>query len=132
MIAREGLIPIVAVIIAGVAVAYLAGPVWSAPLWIVAGFLLLLFRESKPVIPNVPLGVLSAVRQNTRMDYALRVLSLSGLSLPSFWLGLLILMAFVNRDGGITPGDAPATGCPPPTSHPSRDHRRWLPAVPPG
>ena len=29
-------------------------------------------------------------------DYALRVLSLSGLSLPSFWLGLLILMAFVS------------------------------------
>lgn len=44
---------------------------------------------------GVPLGVLSAVRQNTRLDYILRVFSLSGLSLPSFWLGILILMAFV-------------------------------------
>jgi peptide/nickel transport system permease protein len=44
---------------------------------------------------GVPLGVLSAVRQNTWLDYVLRVVSLSGLSLPSFWLGMLILMAFV-------------------------------------
>ena len=48
------------------------------------------------VLIGVPLGVISAVRQNTPTDYALRVLSLSGLSLPSFWLGLLILMAFVS------------------------------------
>ena len=50
---------------------------------------------------GVPLGVLSAVRQNTPLDYVLRVISLSGLSLPSFWLGLLILMAFVNFFGWI-------------------------------
>jgi peptide/nickel transport system permease protein len=41
------------------------------------------------------------VRQNTPLDYVLRVVSLSGLSLPSFWLGLLILMAFVNYFGWI-------------------------------
>jgi peptide/nickel transport system permease protein len=50
---------------------------------------------------GVPLGVLSAVRQNTTLDYVLRVISLSGLSLPSFWLGLLILMAFVHFLGWI-------------------------------
>jgi peptide/nickel transport system permease protein len=53
------------------------------------------------VMFGVPLGVLSAVRQNTRLDYFLRVVSLSGLSLPSFWLGLLILMAFVAWFGSI-------------------------------
>ena len=37
--------------------------------------------------------------QGTRLDYALRVVSLSGLSLPSFWLGLLILMASVSLFG---------------------------------
>ncbi len=47
------------------------------------------------VLFGVPLGVLSAVRQNTWLDYVLRIVSLSGLSLPSFWLGMLILMAFV-------------------------------------
>jgi peptide/nickel transport system permease protein len=48
---------------------------------------------------GIPLGVLSAVRQGTRLDYALRVVSLSGLSLPAFWLGLLILMASVSLFG---------------------------------
>ncbi len=53
------------------------------------------------VLIGVPLGVISAVRQNTWIDYALRVLSLSGLSLPSFWLGLLVLMAFVAAFGSM-------------------------------
>jgi peptide/nickel transport system permease protein len=53
------------------------------------------------ILFGVPLGVVSAVRQNTALDYALRVISLSGLSLPSFWLGLLILMAFVQYLGWI-------------------------------
>ncbi|MBM3648257.1 MAG: ABC transporter permease [Alphaproteobacteria bacterium] len=53
------------------------------------------------VILGVPLGVISAVRQNTGLDYMLRVVSLSGLSLPSFWLALLILMASVQWFGVI-------------------------------
>jgi peptide/nickel transport system permease protein len=53
------------------------------------------------VLIGVPLGVISAVKQNTRLDYFLRVLSLSGLSMPSFWLGLLILMGFVAYFGTI-------------------------------
>jgi peptide/nickel transport system permease protein len=47
------------------------------------------------IVFGVPLGVISAVKQNTALDYVLRVVSLSGLSMPAFWLGLLILMAFV-------------------------------------
>jgi len=50
---------------------------------------------------GIPLGVLSAVNQGSKLDYALRVVSLSGLSLPSFWLGLLILMAGVAMFGSI-------------------------------
>ena len=50
---------------------------------------------------GIPLGVISAVKQNSGVDYALRVLSLTGLSVPAFWLGLLILMAFVARFGTI-------------------------------
>ncbi|MCC7272822.1 MAG: ABC transporter permease [Alphaproteobacteria bacterium] len=53
------------------------------------------------VLLGVPLGVVSAVRQNTPTDYVLRVLSLSGLSIPAFWLGLLILMACVAWFGAI-------------------------------
>jgi len=50
---------------------------------------------------GIPLGVISAVHQGTRLDYTLRVISLSGLSLPSFWLGLLILMASVSLFGSM-------------------------------
>ena len=53
------------------------------------------------IVMGLPLGVISAVKQNTWLDYFLRVLSLSGLSLPSFWLALLILMAFVRYLGTI-------------------------------
>jgi peptide/nickel transport system permease protein len=53
------------------------------------------------VLIGVPLGVISAVKQNTKLDYFLRVLSLSGLSMPAFWLGLLILMFFVQFFGTI-------------------------------
>ena len=53
------------------------------------------------ILFGIPLGVISAVRQNTPLDYVLRVISLSGLSMPSFWLGLLILMGFVHFFGWI-------------------------------
>ncbi|HEX5213693.1 MAG TPA: ABC transporter permease [Pseudolabrys sp.] len=53
------------------------------------------------IVFGVPLGVISAVKQNSKLDYALRVVSLSGLSMPSFWLGLLVLMAFVKYFGTI-------------------------------
>jgi peptide/nickel transport system permease protein len=59
--------------------------------------LALLFSASN----GIPLGVLSAVHQGSRLDYALRIVSLSGLSLPSFWLGLLILMASVSLFGSM-------------------------------
>ena len=48
-----------------------------------------------------PWACISAVYQGSRLDYSLRVVSLSGLSLPSFWLGLLILMASVSLFGSI-------------------------------
>jgi peptide/nickel transport system permease protein len=53
------------------------------------------------ILLGVPLGVVSAVRQDTVLDYVLRVVSLSGLSMPAFWLGLLILMGFVSAFGTI-------------------------------
>lgn len=53
------------------------------------------------VLFGLPLGVISAVKQDQALDYVVRVISLSGLSLPSFWLGLLILMAFVHYFGWI-------------------------------
>jgi peptide/nickel transport system permease protein len=43
---------------------------------------------------GIPLGLLSAVRRGSRVDLAARVGGLIGLSLPSFWLGTLIIVLF--------------------------------------
>jgi peptide/nickel transport system permease protein len=48
------------------------------------------------VIWAIPLGVISAVRQNTWADYLARVVSISGLSLPIFFTGVLILYGLVR------------------------------------
>ena len=55
------------------------------------------------VVLGVPLGVISAVRQDTGLDYALRVFSLAGLSMPSFWLGMVIILSLVAWFGWIPP-----------------------------
>src|ERR671918_217842 len=39
----------------------------------------------------IPIGVLSATRQDTASDYAGRVVAVSGLSIPDFWLGTLVI-----------------------------------------
>ena len=43
----------------------------------------------------VPLGVLSAVKQNTWIDYAVRIISITGVAVPSFWLGILIILGLL-------------------------------------
>src|SRR5262245_41818530 len=47
------------------------------------------------VLLGVPTGVISAVRQDTRLDYVLRIFSLAGLAMPSFWLGMVIILGLV-------------------------------------
>ena len=44
------------------------------------------------VVLAVPLGTISAVRHNTWLDYSLRVFSIIGLSVPVFWLGIMIVL----------------------------------------
>jgi peptide/nickel transport system permease protein len=53
------------------------------------------------VLLGVPVGVLSAIRQDTATDYLLRTLSLAGLSMPSFWLGMVIILFLVSWWGWI-------------------------------
>lgn len=60
-------------------------------------------------IVGVPLGVLSAVRRGSFWDYAARIFSLGGQSVPGFWLGIMLILLFavqlellpVGRRGGI-------------------------------
>jgi len=53
------------------------------------------------VLLGVPAGVISAVRQDTHLDYALRVVSLAGLSMPSFWLAMIVILLLVRSMGWI-------------------------------
>jgi peptide/nickel transport system permease protein len=43
----------------------------------------------------IPLGVVAALKQDTWVDYAVRVFSIAGLATPSFWLGILIILALL-------------------------------------
>ena len=55
------------------------------------------------VLIGVPTGVISAVRQDTTLDYVLRLFSLAGLSMPAFWLGMLIILGLVTWFAWIPP-----------------------------
>ena len=47
------------------------------------------------VLISIPLGALAAVKQDTWIDYFVRIFSIAGLAIPSFWLGIIIILAFV-------------------------------------
>lgn len=46
------------------------------------------------LVISLPLGIWSAVRQNEWPDYLVRVCSFLGVSMPNFWLGLMLLYIF--------------------------------------
>ena len=53
----------------------------------------------------VPLGIISAVKQNTWVDTTLSVIAMAGISMPSFWLALLLVILFA-----VTLGILPVSG----------------------
>lgn len=46
------------------------------------------------LVISVPLGVLSAVYQNKIIDYLVRIITFFGVSIPNFWVGLLLVLFF--------------------------------------
>lgn len=53
------------------------------------------------ILFGVPTGVISAVRQDRPIDYVLRLFSLAGLSMPSFWLAMIVILLLVRWLGMI-------------------------------
>src|SRR5215210_485080 len=51
------------------------------------------------ILLAVPIGIISAIRQYSRLDYSVTAFSFVGLSMPTFWLGLMliILLAILPR-----------------------------------
>ncbi len=64
----------------------------------------------------LPIGIISAVRQYSRLDYSVTAFSFVGLSMPTFWLGLMLIIFL---------------GVMPKLLH-IQNHWDWLPYLPPG
>ena len=47
------------------------------------------------IIIAIPLGAISAIKQDTWIDYAVRTFSIAGIAMPSFWLGILIILGLL-------------------------------------
>ncbi len=43
----------------------------------------------------IPLGAISAIKQDTWLDYAVRIFSIAGIAIPSFWLGIMIILGLL-------------------------------------
>ncbi len=41
---------------------------------------------------GIPMGILAAVKKNTALDYLANIVALSGLSIPNFWLGIMLIL----------------------------------------
>jgi peptide/nickel transport system permease protein len=47
------------------------------------------------VLLAIPLGTIAALRQDTWIDYGVRIFSIAGLATPSFWLGIMMILGFL-------------------------------------
>lgn len=78
------------------------------------------FQDSRPILPDllsrmpatlellaaamfvallvaIPIGIVSAVKRNSMLDNVGRVFALLGVSMPSFWIGLLLILVFAKN-----------------------------------
>ncbi|MTI96198.1 MAG: ABC transporter permease [Firmicutes bacterium] len=57
---------------------------------------------------SIPLGIVCASNRNSRLDSAILSISQIGLSLPAFWVGIILIQIFALRLGWLPPGNMPA------------------------
>jgi len=58
---------------------------------------------------SIPTGVLSALRQHSAVDYGITVLNFIGVSIPIFWLGIMLIYIFAVHFRGFMPAGGLAT-----------------------
>ena len=74
---------------------------------------LAIFSVAIAAVLGVAFGVIAALRRNRASDHVLRVISLGGISLPTFWIALVCVYVFFYRlgwfpgDGRLSPGTEP-------------------------
>ena len=70
---------------------------------------------------GIPMGILSAVKKETWLDYGANVVALSGISIPSFWLGIMMILLF-----SVSLGWLPASGFVKPSESLSQNLRTMI------
>lgn len=73
---------------------------------------LLAFALGLSVCLAVPLGVLAASRPRSGFDYAVNLFAFAGISLPQFWLGLILMLTFAVVLGWLPAGGIAPVGAP--------------------
>jgi peptide/nickel transport system permease protein len=75
---------------------------WTgAPIWeeiklrFTLTFQLAIMATAVAVLLAIPLGVLAALKQDSWIDYAVRIFSIAGQAMPSFWLGIVIILVML-------------------------------------
>lgn len=55
---------------------------------------LILFSMTLAIIIGIPIGILCAIKRNSIADYMLSTISMIGVAMPAFWLGILLILLF--------------------------------------
>src|SRR5690606_23924588 len=56
------------------------------------------------IVIAIPAGIISAVRRRSGVDFGLNILTLLGISMPNFWIGLLLILVFAQTLRLLPPG----------------------------
>src|SRR5205823_2617216 len=56
------------------------------------------------IAAGIPLGVISALKRNTLLDHVVRVFTVSGLAIASFWLGIMLQLLIAMKLGWLPLG----------------------------
>ncbi len=73
------------------------------------------------LVIGIPAGILSAVKKGTLTDYIANIVALSGLSIPNFWLGIMLILLVSVRLGWL-----PASGYVSPLEDPGRSFQTMI------
>jgi peptide/nickel transport system permease protein len=79
-------------------------PALANTLWLLGSTLAL------SILIALPVGILAAARPYSRFDYTVNLLAFAGISVPVFWLGLLLIMVFAVMLGVLPAGGTGAIG----------------------
>lgn len=97
-------------------------PIWESVKWAIPVTLqLTLFAVCISVALAVISGTLSALRQDTWVDYFFRIFTITGLAMPSFWVAIVVVLG-----GAIYVGYFPPAGYRPPTEDLGRSIEQFI------